>query len=106
MDKLENVARRRWSWLRFLPGLRPAPAPQTGDWKLLPLIDHDECSGCGRCVEACGEDCIELIWAFATLVEPAACTGDGACVTACPRGGIQMQWLAVDPDGSLHDPRP
>ncbi|MAF64492.1 MAG: hypothetical protein CMJ84_02370 [Planctomycetes bacterium] len=110
MDKSESTARRRWGWLGLLPGLRPAPAPtpHTGPWKLLPLIDHDDCTGCGRCIEACDQDCskdcIELIWSFATLVRPQGCTGSGACAEACPRGGINMHWLAVNTDGSLRDP--
>ncbi|HJP01329.1 MAG TPA: hypothetical protein QF764_06150 [Planctomycetota bacterium] len=105
MDRPESAARRPWSWLRLLPGLRPAPAPApyTGPRKLLPLIDHDDCAGCGRCGDACDEDCIELIWAFATLVRSADCTSGGACAEACPRGGIEMRWLPVDDDGNLHD---
>jgi len=64
--------------------------------KWLPLIDTDGCVGCGRCVEVCAHDCLEMIWAFATLVRPERCTSGGDCEEVCREDVIQMGWVASE----------
>ena len=52
------------------------------------MVRRDRCTGCGRCVDACPNDAIELMdgKAFIRLIE---CEGCGACERACPEGAIR-----------------
>lgn len=65
-------------------GLHPA------DQNWLPVIAHDDCVGCNRCVLVCGQHCLELVWDFATLVRADDCGGCGLCAKACTHGVIRM----------------
>jgi Na+-translocating ferredoxin:NAD+ oxidoreductase RNF subunit RnfB len=69
-------------------------------YKLLPVIG-DACTGCGLCVHACDNHCLELVWDFATLQHPHHCASDGKCAAACPRSVIQMQWVKATGDASV-----
>jgi len=58
---------------------------------LHPLIDPNQCLGCGSCVRACPEgDILGLINRKAHLVSPANCIGHGACKEACPTDAIAL----------------
>ncbi|MHC4995420.1 MAG: ATP-binding protein [Planctomycetota bacterium] len=62
------------------------------------MINTDMCGGCGECVRACGPDCIEMIWAFATLTRPEDCTSCGDCEGVCRRDVIRMDWVELSTD--------
>jgi NAD-dependent dihydropyrimidine dehydrogenase PreA subunit len=70
------------------------PAPPPSRAPRLPAIDPDRCTGCGRCVAACGLHLLSLEpvgWhKFATLNEPERCTGCSECAPACPFHAIRM----------------
>jgi len=53
-----------------------------------PIIDHDECSACGICVDACPEGMIELVGDVAEIVNDDDCTTCAACMEECPMGAI------------------
>ncbi len=61
----------------------------------LPSIDTDSCTGCGRCVEVCEAQGLEMVWAFATLTRPEVCTGEGVCARECPEDLIRMAWVST-----------
>lgn len=58
-----------------------------------PVVDKLRCTGCGRCVAACGSRLITLeIEGFrkhARLGAPERCSGCLACVEACPVGALR-----------------
>ncbi len=56
-----------------------------------PIIDTDECTGCGICVDACPNDVLELIDDVSTVVNEEACTGCGACAEECPMEAIKIE---------------
>lgn len=56
-----------------------------------PIIDTDECTGCGICVDTCPNDVLELIDDVSTVVNEEACTGCGACAEECPMEAIKIE---------------
>jgi NAD-dependent dihydropyrimidine dehydrogenase PreA subunit len=68
--------------------MRPHAPPR------LPVVDPARCTGCGRCVAACGPHVLSLEtvrWRKrATLHDVPGCTGCSLCERRCPFGAIQM----------------
>ena len=44
-----------------------------------PIIDTDECIGCGACVDVCVTGAIEIDDGFCTVVDESECKGCGEC---------------------------
>ena len=61
-------------------------------YKWVPVVEHDACTGCGLCINACDRACLELVWDFATLKRPADCGSCGHCQAACQHDVIRMGW--------------
>ena len=53
-----------------------------------PIINDEECSGCGVCVDTCAQKVIELVGDVAEPVNEDDCTGCGDCLEECPMGAI------------------
>lgn len=53
-----------------------------------PVIDTDECTGCGCCVDACTRGAIEIEDCCCTVVDESECIGCGECQEECPVGAI------------------
>jgi NAD-dependent dihydropyrimidine dehydrogenase PreA subunit len=53
-----------------------------------PVIDKDECSGCGLCVEACPAGVLVLVDDIAEPVHEDDCTACGTCMEECAMGAI------------------
>lgn len=75
----------------------------------LPVVIEDKCTACGKCVDACPRDIIELLplrqevmvfcrskdrGAVARKVCKNACIACGICVRACPEGIVMENYLA------------
>jgi NAD-dependent dihydropyrimidine dehydrogenase PreA subunit len=54
-----------------------------------PIINEEECSGCGICVDACPEGVIELVGDVANAVNDESCTACATCMEECPMGAIE-----------------
>ena len=61
----------------------------------LPVVDTARCTGCGRCVAACGPHLLSLEtvrWQkFATLNDAPLCTSCNRCAVVCPFHAITMR---------------
>jgi len=54
---------------------------------LIPEVDFDKCTYCGRCAEVCQYHAIAVV-AQKVLVFPELCHGCGSCTLNCPEGAI------------------
>lgn len=54
-----------------------------------PIINEDDCSACGICVDACESGVLELASEVAKAVHEENCTGCAACMEECPMGAIE-----------------
>ena len=49
----------------------------------MPVVDKEECTGCGTCVDACPVEAISLVDGVASI-DPEECTECGTCIDECP----------------------
>ena len=70
------------------------------DFKWLPVVNEDRCTGCGACVEACGPGCLTILDGVAVLVSPHICGSEEHCIAPCPETCIRMAWVPLEGDRS------
>lgn len=51
-------------------------------------IDRSACNGCGRCLQVCPYDAIELDGNGKAVIDQTLCKQDGLCVRECPQNAI------------------
>lgn len=56
-----------------------------------PVINVDECSGCGTCVDSCPSGVLELADDVAKAVNEDECTACGTCAEECPMEAIEVE---------------
>lgn len=56
-----------------------------------PIIDADECSGCGICVDSCPSGVLDIVDSNAVVANEDNCTGCGECMEECPMGAIEVE---------------
>ena len=61
-----------------------------------PEFDHDRCTMCGACVEACPTFACDLLNGGKLVIEPTYCIGCGLCAEVCSDHALKM----VERDGS------
>lgn len=54
---------------------------------LIPVVDEDKCTHCGKCAEVCQYHAIAVL-GKKVLVFPQLCHGCGSCTAMCPEGAI------------------
>ena len=53
-----------------------------------PVLETEECIGCGICVDACPQDFLEIAGGDVVVENEDACIACGDCVEECPMGCI------------------
>ncbi len=57
-----------------------------------PVIDEEECTGCGLCVDVCEQDVLELGEDdVCKIIDIEKCIGCGDCAEECPTEAISME---------------
>jgi MinD superfamily P-loop ATPase len=67
--------------------LKPVFEEQQEVGVLIPQVDEEKCSHCGKCAEVCQYHAIAVL-GKKTLVFPQLCHGCGSCTLICPEGAI------------------
>ncbi|MBC8449669.1 MAG: ATP-binding protein [Chloroflexi bacterium] len=68
--------------------LRPTITQRQEVGVLIPQVDLDKCTACGRCAEVCAYHAIAVVGQN-VLIFPALCHGCGSCTLNCPEGAIR-----------------
>jgi len=56
------------------------------------IVDYDECTGCGTCVQRCQFGAIKFeVTTDKTNIDMFKCFGCGVCETGCPTGAIRLE---------------
>ncbi|HEY3375248.1 MAG TPA: 4Fe-4S binding protein [Candidatus Aquicultor sp.] len=55
-----------------------------------PVVNADECSGCGTCVDSCPNGVLELVNDIAKAVNEDDCSACGSCAEECPMEAIEV----------------
>lgn len=63
--------------------------------QVLPLINEEICTGCGRCVEACPTGALSLAEGHAAIICPELCSYCGDCEELCPKGAIARPFEVI-----------
>jgi NAD-dependent dihydropyrimidine dehydrogenase PreA subunit len=53
-----------------------------------PIINEEDCSACGICVDSCPEGVLEIVGDSAQPVNEDDCTACATCMEECPMGAI------------------
>ncbi|MDY2624729.1 MAG: 4Fe-4S binding protein [Coriobacteriales bacterium] len=54
-----------------------------------PIINKDDCTGCGICVDACPTGVLDISRDHAVVENEDDCTACGNCMEECPMGAIE-----------------
>jgi formate hydrogenlyase subunit 6/NADH:ubiquinone oxidoreductase subunit I len=61
----------------------------------IPELDLVRCDGCGRCVEVCPDQALQLVGGRPRLVADSDCTYCGRCEDTCPTGALALVYEIV-----------
>ncbi len=55
-----------------------------------PKVDESKCIGCGRCIDICPNNVLELIDGVSQVKHPEKCEECGLCEAVCIQGAIRL----------------
>lgn len=62
---------------------------------ILPELNQERCTGCGKCLAVCQPKALALKDGKAFVARPDLCEYEGGCEPVCPEGAIQLPYLIV-----------
>jgi ferredoxin len=54
------------------------------------IINAEECSGCGICIDVCPNEVLDLVDDIAQPINESSCDGCGTCAEECPMGAVEI----------------
>jgi ferredoxin len=63
--------------------------------KVYPIINLEKCDRCGKCIEICPEEALEMTAAGPQFKSPNTCTFCADCENICPQGAIRAPYSVV-----------
>ena len=60
-----------------------------------PVVEEEECIGCGKCASHCAHGALKLFHGKMT-VDHEKCSGCGSCISVCPAAALQPTWRQAD----------
>ncbi|MFO0936141.1 MAG: 4Fe-4S dicluster domain-containing protein [Gemmataceae bacterium] len=69
----------------------------------MPALNAARCTGCGRCVECCPTQCLDLLDGLPWLPRPRDCISCTACQRVCPTQAISFQPLTRETTTARND---
>lgn len=64
------------------------------EW-VVPGVDLNKCTGCGRCVTLCPTQAVDFVDEKPVIARPEQCTYCGTCEEICPVGAIALRYEIV-----------
>lgn len=64
------------------------------DWPV-PLINPNQCTGCGLCVKVCPTGALAVREDLAVIVNPVLCNYSGDCERICPEQAITLKYQII-----------
>ena len=68
---------------------RSASPSMAANSNFIVAVDHDECTGCGVCLDRCQMEALQLV-DDAIILDAVRCIGCGLCVSECPTGSLNL----------------
>jgi ferredoxin len=65
--------------------------------RMIIAIDEDLCIGCGRCVNSCPTNALELRDDKASLKDEKLCDGFGSCIAVCSENALYIEVREAEP---------
>jgi len=65
--------------------------------RMIIAINTETCIGCGRCVESCPTNALNLVEGKAKLVDERLCDGFGSCIAVCPTHSLYIEEREAEP---------
>ncbi|MBO8181601.1 MAG: 4Fe-4S binding protein [Archaeoglobus sp.] len=65
--------------------------------RMIIAINEDLCVGCGRCVNSCPTNALELRNEKAALKDERICDGFGSCIAVCPENALYIEEREAEP---------
>ena len=65
--------------------------------RMIIAVDEDLCIGCGRCVNSCPTNALELVYEKVKLKDEKLCDGFGSCIAVCPTNALYIEIREAHP---------
>jgi ferredoxin len=65
--------------------------------RMIIAVDEDLCTGCGRCINSCPTNALELRDGKVALKDERLCDGFGSCIAVCPQNALYIEEREAEP---------
>ena len=65
--------------------------------RMIIAVDVERCIGCGKCVNSCPTNALEIVEGKAHLKDERICDGFGSCIAVCPANALYIEEREAEP---------